>query len=236
MLRAAGVERTIVVQTQHDTRENHWALGLAERHPFIAGVVGWVDLASPDCEEQLAGSQAPPRSSSASATSRRTSPTTISSSATTCCAASACWRSTACRSTCSFTSSTSATPRRWPRLARPADGDRPPGQAADQGPPHRRLAARLPCRRAFPNVFCKLSGMVTEADWGNWTADDLKPYVQAALDAFGPERLMFGSDWPVCELAGTYEEVMRRWSRRSGRSANRSGRRFSAGRRRGFTG
>src|SRR3954468_12033126 len=52
-LSATGIDRTVVVQTQHDTRENHWALGLAERHPFIAGVVGWVDLSSPDCERQL---------------------------------------------------------------------------------------------------------------------------------------------------------------------------------------
>jgi L-fuconolactonase len=52
-----------------------------------------------------------------------------------------------------------------------------------------------------------LSGMVTEADWGNWEPSDLKPYVEAALEAFGPERLMFGSDWPVCELAATYEQV-----------------------------
>src|SRR4051794_34868630 len=52
-LRAVGVERTIVVQTQHNLEENRWALGLAEKYPFIAGVVGWVDLASPACEEQL---------------------------------------------------------------------------------------------------------------------------------------------------------------------------------------
>jgi L-fuconolactonase len=61
---------------------------------------------------------------------------------------------------------------------------------------------------ACPNVWCKLSGMVTEADWNGWTAADLKPYVRAALDLFGPERLMFGSDWPVCELAGTYGQVL----------------------------
>jgi L-fuconolactonase len=59
----------------------------------------------------------------------------------------------------------------------------------------------------FSNIYCKLSGMVTEADWENWKPDDLKPYVEVALDAFGPERCMFGSDWPVCILAGTYEEV-----------------------------
>nr|WP_320119891.1 amidohydrolase family protein [uncultured Marinifilum sp.] len=60
----------------------------------------------------------------------------------------------------------------------------------------------------FPNVHCKLSGMVTEADWKNWTAEDLKPYLDVVFDAFGPERLMIGSDWPVCKLAGNYHKVM----------------------------
>ena len=59
----------------------------------------------------------------------------------------------------------------------------------------------------FPQVYCKISGMVTEADWSGWKADDLRPYVEIALDAFGPERCLFGSDWPVCELAGSYEQV-----------------------------
>lgn len=59
----------------------------------------------------------------------------------------------------------------------------------------------------FPNVYCKLSGMVTEADWKNWKPADLKPYVEIALEAFGPERCMFVYDWPVCELAGSYETV-----------------------------
>src|SRR5207302_8372945 len=60
---------------------------------------------------------------------------------------------------------------------------------------------------ACPNVYCKLSGMVTEADWQHWTVADLRPYVLSALDLFGPTRCMFGSDWPVCELAATYEDV-----------------------------
>ena len=55
------------------------------------------------------------------------------------------------------------------------------------------------------NVYCKLSGMVTEADWRNWSAADLRPYADTVLEAFGPARLMFGSDWPVCLLATTYK-------------------------------
>jgi L-fuconolactonase len=59
-----------------------------------------------------------------------------------------------------------------------------------------------------PNVFCKLSGFVTEADWTSWTVEDLAPYADHVLTAFGPRRVMFGSDWPVCELAATYGEVL----------------------------
>ena len=56
-------------------------------------------------------------------------------------------------------------------------------------------------------IYCKISGMVTEADWKKWTSDDLTPYMEIALELFGPERLMFGSDWPVCLVAGDYEQV-----------------------------
>jgi L-fuconolactonase len=65
----------------------------------------------------------------------------------------------------------------------------------------RRLAAR-------PNTVCKLSGLVTEADWRRWTVADLRPYADIALDAFGPSRTMFGSDWPVCTLAAGYGNVL----------------------------
>jgi L-fuconolactonase len=57
------------------------------------------------------------------------------------------------------------------------------------------------------HVHCKLSGMVTEADWSGWRPEDLVPYVRKALDWFGPERCMFGSDWPVCLLAASYSQV-----------------------------
>lgn len=61
----------------------------------------------------------------------------------------------------------------------------------------------------FPNLYCKISGLVTEADWRHWTADDFKPFVDEVLEAFGPSRLMIGSDWPVCLLAAEkYEAVI----------------------------
>ena len=61
----------------------------------------------------------------------------------------------------------------------------------------------------YPNVYCKLSGMVTEAEWSNWSQDDFQPYLDVVLECFGAERTMFGSDWPVCLLSGTYHQVKR---------------------------
>ncbi len=58
------------------------------------------------------------------------------------------------------------------------------------------------------NVFCKFSGLVTEADWQNWKASDFKPYLETALEAFGPKRIMYGSDWPVCQVAAAYEQQL----------------------------
>jgi L-fuconolactonase len=61
---------------------------------------------------------------------------------------------------------------------------------------------------ALPNTSAKLSGLVTEADWRRWQVADLRPYAEIALDAFGPARIMFGSDWPVCTLAASYPAVL----------------------------
>ena len=60
----------------------------------------------------------------------------------------------------------------------------------------------------FPNVYCKLSGMVTEADWHQWKRKDFMPYIDVIFNAFGADRIMVGSDWPVCTLAGSYKDVM----------------------------
>jgi L-fuconolactonase len=69
---------------------------------------------------------------------------------------------------------------------------------------------------AYPNVVCKLSGLVTEAHWKSWTPDDLRPYLDTALELFGPSRLMAGSDWPVCLLATSYNRwwsVLLEWAK-----------------------
>lgn len=82
-------------------------------------------------------------------------------------------------------------------LAKPPIADGVMGDWADQ------LAAAA----AYPNVYAKVSGLNTAADWDTWSAEDLEPYIDFAVEKFGPQRLMFGSDWPVCVLAGNYEHV-----------------------------
>lgn len=71
--------------------------------------------------------------------------------------------------------------------------------------PWRELIRKL---ASLPNVVCKISGMVTEANWSNWKVDDFRPYADLLLEVFGAKRLMFGSDWPVCTLAGNYRQVV----------------------------
>ena len=61
---------------------------------------------------------------------------------------------------------------------------------------------------SYPNVYCKLSGLVTEADWNRWKPEDMRPYLDVAFERFGANRLLIGSDWPVCTLAGSYARVM----------------------------
>ncbi len=81
---------------------------------------------------------------------------------------------------------------------------KPPIATGDREPWETRIRALA----AQENVVCKLSGMVTEADHGDWTVDDLSPYADVVLDAFGPDRVLFGSDWPVCTLAAPYDRVV----------------------------
>jgi L-fuconolactonase len=207
LIRAEGVGRTIFVQTQHNVEENRWVLGLAEQHPFIAGVVGWVDLASKDCERDLFEFCQSPKFvgvrhvvqdepdddflvrteilKGLKVLEKHEVPFDL------------LLYVKHLRHVPALARALPELPMVIDHLAKPRIKDH---SLEDWLPGFREAAS-------FPNVHCKLSGMVTEADWGNWTADDLRPYVHTALDLFGADRLMFGSDWPVCELAATYGEV-----------------------------
>jgi L-fuconolactonase len=207
LIRSAGVDRTVFVQTRHNVEENRWALGLAERHDFLAGVVGWVDLAGEACERQVLEFKGHPKFVGVRHVTQDEPDDDF------------IVRDDVMRGLrvleehgvpfdllfyVKHLRHVPALARALPDLPMVIDHLAKPRireHRTDDWLPHFRKAA------GFPNVFCKLSGMITEADWGAWTVEDLKPYVQSALEGFGPGRLMFGSDWPVCELAGSYERV-----------------------------
>jgi L-fuconolactonase len=207
LLRASGVDRTVFVQTQHVMADNDWALELAERFPFIAGVVGWIDPTSADFERHLVRYRRNPRfvgvrhlvhnepdpdwvlrpdvQRSLGVLARHGVPFDLLFFV-------------------EHLGHAATLADRFPELRLVVDHLAKP-HVAD-----RRIDDWLPGLRdaaARPNVFCKLSGLVTEADWERWQPADLHPYFAHALDCFGPDRCMFGSDWPVCELAGSYARV-----------------------------
>ncbi len=206
-IRSVGVDRTIFVQTQHDVDENRWVLGLAGHHPSLAGVVGWVDLASEACERQLLEFKDHPKFVGVRHVTQDEPDDDFIVRDDILRGLKVLERHGVPFDLLFFVKHLRHVPalaRHLPDLPMVIDHLAKPRikeHRTDDWLPHFRAAA------AFPNVSCKLSGMITEADRRSWTVDDLKPYVQAALELFGPGRLMFGSDWPVCELAGSYERV-----------------------------
>lgn len=207
LLRQTPIRRTIFVQTQHNLAENRWVLDLARQHPFILGVVGWVDLASPACEQQVLELKAQPKFVGVRHITQDEPDDDFIVRAEILRGLKILEKHAVpfdllfyvkhLRHVPALARQLPALPMVIDHLAKPCIKE---GRIDDWLQDFRTAAT-------FPNVFCKLSGMITEADWRAWTATDLKPYVQTALDVFGPGRCMFGSDWPVCELAGSYRQV-----------------------------
>jgi L-fucono-1,5-lactonase len=98
-----------------------------------------------------------------------------------------------------------AVAQQLPELSFVLDHAGKPAISADEWGP---WASWITDLATLPNVTCKLSGLTTEATWDSWSPHDIRPYANHILDSFGPARVMFGSDWPVCELAGTYTDVL----------------------------
>ena len=188
-LRRTGVERTVFVQTQHNLEENRWALGLAEQHDFIAGVVGWVDLASPECEAQLLEFKDHPNFVGIRHITqdeheddfivRLDIVRGLQVLEKHCVPFDLLFYVKHLRHAAGLAQMLPDLPMVIDHLAKPRIKD----HAVDGWLEDLRAAAK------YPNIYCKLSGMITEADWQGWQASDLKPYVAAALEAFGPRAV-----------------------------------------------
>lgn len=207
LLQQCGVDRSVFVQTQHNVEENRWVLQLAEDNDFIAGVVGWVDLAGADCEAQLEEFQDNPLFVGVRHVVQDEPDEDFIVRPDVMRGLGLLQKYKVPYDLLFFTQHLRhavTLGRAFPELPMVIDHLSKPKIAAQTITGWKQ---DLQAAAQFPNIHCKLSGMITEADWQHWKPADLKPYVEIALEAFGPERCMYGSDWPVCELAGTYQQV-----------------------------
>lgn len=204
----SGFDASIAVQARQSLEETRWLLDLAQASPFIAGVVGWVDLRSPELHSQLTGFRQNAkllgvRHIVQSEPDDRflLQPEFL--------------RGIGALEEFDLTYDILIYPRhlsvaaefvrRFPRQRFVLDHLAKPLIKSGRLNPWKADLCEL---AKFANVFCKLSGLVTEADWKSWKPEHIEPYLETALECFGPERLMIGSDWPVCTVAGSYSRVM----------------------------
>lgn len=204
---AAGVDGVVSVQARQSLAETEWLLAFASQHDFIRGVVGWVELASPSVQGDLERFAATPGLKAVRHVVQGEPDENF------------ILRSDFNRGIGELRRFSLAYDiliyeRHLPQTI--AFVDRHPGQVFvldhlakprvkdEIFEPWNRNLRELAKR---PNVYAKISGLVTEADFTRWTEAQLRPYFDTALEAFGPRRLMFGSDWPVCLVACDY----RRW-------------------------
>jgi L-fuconolactonase len=207
-LEAHGIGRTVVVQTVSVPEETPELLTLGGR---VAGVVGWVDLRASDVDERLAALRAGPGGErlvgirhevQAEPDPEWLCRADVRRGLRAVAAAGLAYDLLTLPSQLP---AATATARALPEARFVLDHlSKPPIATGEL----ERWATAVRALAAHANVTCKLSGMVTEADWGRWTVADLRPYADVVLDAFGRARMMFGSDWPVCTLAATYGDVV----------------------------
>jgi L-fucono-1,5-lactonase len=205
-MQRAGMDACVAVQVRQTLEETRWLLTLADEYPFIAGVVGWVDLRAGDLDAQIESVKH----------SKLVGVRHIVQAEP----ADFLWdeyfrRGVARLGRHGLAYDILIYARQLPAAIDFASAFPDERFVLDHlGKPDIRANGFDTWQRdldriaALPNVVAKLSGLVTEADWNRWTIEDLHRYVNAALDRFGHDRLMIGSDWPVCTLAGQYDEVL----------------------------
>lgn len=210
-LRESGVDAAILVQTIHSLDETRDFLRYAAETPEIAGVVGWVDLTSPQVASQIADLKAGPHGEYLVGirhlVHNEADPDWLLQESV--------QQGLHALADAGLTYDLLLRPRElpsaitvardFPHLKFVVDHIAKPPIASGQLEP---WASQMREFAALEHVSCKLSGMVTEANLVSWTPDDLKPYIETVWEIFGPDRLMYGSDWPVCLLAAEYRDVI----------------------------
>jgi L-fuconolactonase len=208
LLIQSGIDGTVAVQARQIESETEFLLGLADQYPFILGVVGWLDMRAPQFTSQLEKCASHPKLKGLRHVVQDEAddqfmlhPEFL--------------KGLSLLADFDLTYDLLLLPRHLPvavevvrkfpnqrfvldHIAKPLIGARVLAPWQDD---IRALAK-------FENVSCKVSGMVTETPWRDWQTADFKPYLDVVFDCFGVERLMFGSDWPVCTLSADYGQVV----------------------------
>ncbi len=207
LLQEAGIDGTVLVQVNQNLRENMVFTEAAEANTFIKGVVGWVDLLAADLEDQLDELRDLPKLKGFRHIAQAEPADYLSRSEVV--------RGIRQLGKYGFTYDILVKPnqleaaielvRTCPAQPFVLDHIAKPYIKAGEIDAWRKLMYML---GAMDNCYCKISGIITEADWHSWTAEQIRPYLDVALEAFGSRRLMFGSDWPVCLVAGSYRDVV----------------------------
>lgn len=213
----AHIHGVVSVEARQKTEETRWLLELAGTHPFILGVVGWVPLISPSVVNALEqfSSDSHLRGVRHVLHDERDDMFMLRTDFNA--GVSLLHRFNLAYDILIFEKHLPQTMTfvdRHPRQLFVVDHCAKPRIRDNAIEPWRTNIRQLARRE---NVYCKLSGMVTEAEFAEWTEEQLKPYFETVLEAFGPKRLMFGSDWPVCTVACEYERwhaVVNRWAAR----------------------
>lgn len=209
LLRSAGIARTVTVQAANSLEDTDAMLARAERHPWIAAVIGWVPLLDPgEAERALERYRDHPAFRGVRhLVHDEPDPDWLLRAGVRESLALLADRGLVFEIPAVFPRHLVHVPHlaaELPRLKIVIDHLAKPPIATGKLEP---WATQLAAAAAHPNVYAKVSGLNTAADPERWSAQDLRPFVAVALEAFGPERLMFGSDWPVCLMAGDYERV-----------------------------
>ena len=203
-----GFQGSVAVQARQTIEETRWLLQLAASSPFILGVVGWVDLQSPDVRSQLREFSQNPKLVGVRHVVQGEPDERFMLRPEFLRGIAALEEFDLAYDILIYTKHLDVAAefvRQFPRQRFVLDHLAKPPISSGILQPWTRGIEEL---AAFPNVMCKLSGMVTEADWQHWKPEHMAPYLDVAFKCFGPKRLMIGSDWPVCAVAAPYSRAM----------------------------
>ncbi|MGD0733454.1 MAG: amidohydrolase family protein [Terracidiphilus sp.] len=206
LLEQAGIRQTVLIQAAETEAETEFLLEIAARTDFVAGVVGWVDMLRDDLPARLAHYASQPKWVGLRPMLQEHDPSMIMDPRFRAALAEVARHRIPLdiliypQHLSEMTKAVQATPGLHaildhiakPDMARPMDA---------------KWRSEIEALAAVPGVYCKISGLVTEAGT-DWSIDRIRPFVEFVAHAFGPDRLVFGSDWPVCTLAASYAQVL----------------------------